>query len=247
MSAGPRVLSLGDTAFTVEFAADFDDAARAATAELDAAIASARRRGHLGAIVDVVPTFRSLTVHFDPGVTPRAELEPEIRALVRHGAGEAAGRGVSWCFPVAYGGAAGPDLHDLAAHAGLDEAGVIDLHAGTEVVVHMLGFLPGFAFMGDIAEPLRLPRRAEPRTRVPKGAVAVADRLTAIYPWESPGGWHLIGQCPVPLFDARRDPPALLSPGDRVRFAPSTAVEVAELSGALTAGEVTPDRFRESP
>ncbi|MEO1678768.1 MAG: 5-oxoprolinase subunit PxpB [Pseudomonadota bacterium] len=239
-----RILTLGDTAFTVEFAAGFDDAARSATARLDAAIARERAVGALPSIVDVVPTFRSLTVHFEPAITPRAALEPQIAALAGEGEGGSPDGGAQWRFPVSYGGDAGPDLCDLAAHAGLTETQVIDLHAATEVSVHMLGFLPGFAFMGDIAPSLRRPRRAEPRTRVPWGSVAVADRLTAIYPWESPGGWHLIGHCPVPLFDASRAAPALLSPADRVAFVPTPEAEVAALAAGFAAGELAPTSFR---
>lgn len=241
----PRILSLGEAALTVEFAPGFDDAARAAVVRLDAAIAAAREAGGLPAVLDVVPTFRSLTVHYDPAVATRAAIEPVLATLTSDTAESGSAPGARWRFPVAYGGAQGPDLADLAEAAGLSEAEAIALHAETPVTVHMLGFLPGFAFMGDIAEPLRRPRRAEPRTRVPAGSVAVADRLTAVYPWESPGGWHLIGLCPVPLFDAARERPALLSPADRVTFEPVSADRVAALSEALASGDLDPDSFRE--
>ncbi|MDJ0994517.1 MAG: carboxyltransferase domain-containing protein, partial [Dinoroseobacter sp.] len=138
------------------------------------------------------------------------------------------------------------DLSDLALDTGMSQSALVDLHAGTEVSVHMLGFLPGFAFMGDIAEPLRKPRRKEPRLRVPAGSVAVADRLTAIYPWESPGGWHLIGACPVPLFNAEATPPTLLSPGDRVRFDPVAQEDFAKLKNRIRNGDLAVQVFRES-
>lgn len=110
----------------------------------------------------------------------------------------------------------------------------------------MLGFLPGFPFMGDLPEPLHLPRRTEPRTRVPAGSVAIATGLTAIYPWESPGGWHLLGRCPVPLFDARQEAPALLQAGDHVRFDPVSATEYARIERALAAGELDASAFQTS-
>lgn len=240
-----RLLPLGECALTVEFAPGFDDGARRAVARLDAAIAEARAAGRLPAVIDTAPAFRSLTVHYDPLVTPHARLAPDIAALADAPGAPAPPEGARWRLPVAYGGAGGPDLEALAEVCGIAPGRVIDLHAGTPVGVHMLGFLPGFAFMGDIAEAIRRPRRGEPRTRVPAGSVAVADRLTAVYPWESPGGWHLIGSCPVPFFDAARTRPALLSPGDRVAFEPESPDRVAALAAALAAGEITPDSFAE--
>ena len=243
----PRILSLGDCALTIEFAPDIDPQAHAAVSRLDAAIGSARAQGALAAVVDVVPTFRSLTVHFDPLVTSRRDIETEVTSLIDDRPGTQAPANASWVFPVLYGGEGGPDLSRLAEEAGIAQASAIELHAETEVAVYMLGFQPGFAFMGDIAEALRRPRLTEPRTRVPAGSVAVADRLTAIYPWESPGGWHLIGRCPVPFFDAERERPSLLSPSDRVSFESVDAAHYTELEAALAAGELLPESFRKTP
>lgn len=242
-----RFLSLGDRAVTVEFAAEITPEARAAVARLDAAITAARSEGRLGAVVDVVPTFRSLTLHFDPLMTSRAGIEEEVTPLIDDAGGAQAVASARWVLPVLYGGDGGPDLSRLATAAGISEDKAIALHADTEVEVYMLGFQPGFAFMGDIDEALRQPRLTDPRTLVPAGSVAVADRLTAIYPWESPGGWHLIGCCPVPLFDATKDRPSLLSPSDRVSFEPVEAVRYAALDKALRAGEIEPQNFRSTP
>ena len=129
-----------------------------------------------------------------------------------------------------YGGAHGPDLDDVAGRANLSADEVVRRHAGTEVGVYMLGFLPGYAFLGDTDPALHLPRRSEPRTRVPAGSVAIATTLTGIYPVDSPGGWHLVGHCPVPMFDVAASPPALLAPGDRVRFRPIDDAEHAALA-----------------
>ncbi len=242
-----RILSLGDRALTVEFASGFEPEARQAVITLDKALSDAREAGTLPGVLDVAPTFRSLTVHYDPLQIKRASLEASLRQLVTATSGVASKSKRLWRLPVCYGGAFGPDLHDLAKDAGLSETALIDLHAGTEVSVHMLGFLPGFAFMGDIAEPLRKPRRREPRLRVPPGSVAVADRLTAIYPWESPGGWHLIGACPVPLFFAEEAQPTLLLPGDRVCFDPLTEAEFENLKRRLRRADLSPQSFREAP
>jgi KipI family sensor histidine kinase inhibitor len=162
---------------------------------------------------------------------------------VRQAPAAVAAGGRRWQLPVVYGGAAGPDLAALAEAGGLSEAAAVAAHAGVEYVVYMLGFLPGFPFMGDVAAPLRQPRRAEPRLRVPAGSVAVANGLSAIYPWESPGGWHLLGRCPAPLFDPARTPPALLAAGDRVRFEPVTAQAMAGIEADLAAGRLDPQRW----
>jgi KipI family sensor histidine kinase inhibitor len=240
-----RILSLGDRAFTVEYAPGFDATARAAVVHLDAAIKSARAAGELQGVVDIAPTFRSLTVHYDPLLTTRAELEAAIRALSGSAQTGDVSQGTRWKLPVLYGGDGGPDLEALATAAGLQTSEAIDLHAAIPVSVHMLGFLPGFAFMGDIAEPLRQPRLKSPRLRVPPGSVAVADRLTAVYPWESPGGWHLIGICPVPFFDTGWAQPSLLAPADVVCFEPVTPNRHAEIVAALESGDLGPDDFRD--
>jgi KipI family sensor histidine kinase inhibitor len=122
--------------------------------------------------------------------------------------------------PVHYGGADGPDLPEVAERLGLSQGQVVEAHAGPTYRVRMLGFVPGFAYLATLPEVLALPRRAEPRTRVPGGSVAIAARQTAVYPFETPGGWHLIGRTDLSMWDIGRVPPARLAPGDRVRFVP---------------------------
>jgi KipI family sensor histidine kinase inhibitor len=133
-------------------------------------------------------------------------------------------------IPVCYGDAFGPDLDAVAAHAGLDASDVIERHANAEYRVAMLGFMPGFAYLLGLDPALHAPRRASPRTRVPAGSVAIGGAQTGIYPRELPGGWQLIGRTPLALFDASRTPPALLRPGQRVRFRPIDAGEFAALA-----------------
>lgn len=231
-----RVLDAGDAALTIEFGQRIDPIAMAAVDALDRAVTDARGAGRLPGLIETVPTFRSLTVCFDPLVTRRAEVLAVIEPLLDAAPSELPATGRSWRLPVCYGAGAENDLAAVAAAIGTTADGVIDLHCRATYRVHMLGFLPGFAFMGDVAGPLRLPRRATPRVRVPAGSVAVANELTAIYPWESPGGWHLLGRCPVPLFDAAAESPALLAVGDRVEFEPIDAAELARIDGALVTG-----------
>jgi len=123
-------------------------------------------------------------------------------------------------IPVVYGGAGGPDLGEVARHAGLSEKQVVELHSSIDYVVWFLGFQPGFPYLGGLPEQLATPRRAEPRLQVPAGSVGIGGAQTGIYPLMSPGGWQLIGHTPLPLFDSKRDEPVLLRPGDTVRFVP---------------------------
>ncbi|MCM8626729.1 5-oxoprolinase subunit PxpB [Accumulibacter sp.] len=229
-----RLLDAGDTALTIEFGETVDRRLLARVAAAEEILAQRVAAGRLAGVVETVPTFRSLTVIYDPLRTSRSALEPLIRSALEQAASAVARQGALWEFPVCYGDQlpeAGPDLADLAEHCGLTPAEVVELHSGVAYEVHLIGFLPGFPFMGDLSTRLARPRRVEPRVRVPAGSVATAGALTGIYPWDSPGGWHLIGRCPVPLFSADWARAALLQPGDRVRF---RAVGVGEYHSLIT-------------
>ena len=121
-------------------------------------------------------------------------------------------------MPACYDPAHAPDLEDVAQRTGLSPAEVVRLHCETLFHIYMVGFVPGFPYMGDLPDVLVLPRRTDPRTRLPAGSIAIASTMTAVYPHESPGGWHLIGATPIRLFDPAWDRPALFSPGDKVCF-----------------------------
>jgi len=236
----PRLLDAGDAAFTVEFGDAIAPEALAAVQALDTAIAREHAAGRLPGLIETMPTFRSLTIFFDPLLTGRTALVETLRPWLIQAGSAAAPEGRLWRLPVCYEGDAGPDLTDTAAALGLAADEVVARHCGTLFRVYMLGFLPGFPFMGDLPAALHRPRRTEPRVRVPAGSVAIAAGLTAIYPWESPGGWHLIGSCPVTLFDATRETPALLAAGDRVSFQPVSGAEFARLAAAIRGSEIDP-------
>ena len=236
----PRLLDAGDAAFTLEFGDAVDPALLAAVNALDGAIAREQAAGRLPGLIETMPTFRSLTVFYDPLLTGRATLLEALRPLFGDAQQAATVEGRRWRLPVCYEGEAGPDLESTARSIGASVDEVVALHSGTEVRVYMLGFLPGFPFMGDLPASLRLPRRSEPRVRVPAGSVAIAGGLTAIYPWESPGGWHLLGRCPVPLFDAGRASPSLLAAGDHVRFDAVSMHEYRRLDAAMKSGDIDP-------
>ncbi len=241
-----RLLDAGDGAVTIEFGDRIASDLVARVRAFDQALEAMAMRGELPGVIETMPTFRSLTVLYDPLQTTRAMLDPALSALLQQAEHAPVNPGRRWRLPVCYGGDFGADLADVAAATGLAPDEVVQLHAGTEVSVYMIGFMPGFPFMGDLPPALGVPRRREPRLRVPAGSVAITGGLTAIYPWQSPGGWNLIGRCPVPLFDAAAARPSLLAPGDTVRFEAVLPQRLAELETAIAAGELSPAAWLEA-
>jgi KipI family sensor histidine kinase inhibitor len=234
----PKFLAAGDAALVVEYGEVIDAALIDAVQRLDRRLAGAALKG----VVETVPSFRSLMVHYDPLATSRAELVAAIEAL---DLGSDAGGGVAarrWLIPVCYEAAFAPDLADVATATTLAPDAVTATHVANEFTVAVLGFLPGCPFMAELPAAFNLSRRTTPRTRVPAGSVAVAQKLSVIYPTESPGGWHLIGNCPIPLFDAAWERPALLAPADAVRFRPIDAAEHARIREASRGGDYDPRR-----
>ena len=163
-----------------------------------------------------VPALDSVLVEFDPLVTDAEQVRGAV--LDRASAPLVAPAGRLRTIPVVYGGEHGPDLADVARLTGLSADAVVETHAQTELRVLFDGFAPGFAYLGDLPEAIRVPRLETPRTRTPRGSVAIAAAMSGVYPADLPGGWRVIGRTPVELFDPHRDTPAYLLPGDRVRF-----------------------------
>jgi len=226
-----RFLSAGDRALVVEFGDRVERELSNNVLRLDESL----RASGLPGVVETVPTFRSLMVHYDPLVTTRADLERSITSLVDRRSGPRAAATL-WRVPVCYDGAFASDLAEVAHLTGVTQSEVVALHSAVRYHVYMLGFLPGFPYMGDLPPQLALPRRADPRLRVPAGSVSIATTLTAIYPYESPGGWHLIGATPIRLFDPVRARPALLEPGDIVQFEPIDPASFASIRKAVDSG-----------
>ena len=228
-----RYLPSGDCAMAVEFGDRVDRAVNARVMALHRAVTREPPEG----VIETVPTFRSLLVHYDPLVLDAARLREALEAL-RPEAAEADERGRTLTLPVAYGGDHGPDLAEVAGSAGITPDEVVRMHSGIAHHVYMIGFAPGHPYLGDLPEALTLPRRATPRTRLAAGSVAIAVGQTVIYPFPSPGGWHVIGRTPAVLFDIGRDPPALLAAGDRVRFRPVDAGDYEALAARPAAERV---------
>ena len=214
-AAPVRFLAAGDTALVVEFGETVDRA----TSDRVLALADAIEASVIPGVIELVPTFRSLMIHYEPLYLQAPTLEAHVTSLlpalgaVRH-------RDRLFTLPVAYGGDLGPDLDEVAERTGHTPAEVVALHTAVTYHVYALGFLPGYPYMGDGPEALSLPRRETPRVRVPMGSVCIAFRQAGVYSLDSPGGWHLLGRTPVRLFDRRRENAVLLAPGDKVRFEP---------------------------
>ena len=206
----PKLEPLGDGALLIRLGDRIDDAIN------DAAIALADRlREHF----DAAPAYASVCVRFDVDHPPDADA---LLALIEASLSERRSADASGVIeiPVRYGGESGPDVADVATHTKLAIDDVIARHAAATYTVAMLGFMPGFAYLRGLPPELATPRRATPRTHVPGGSVAIGGAQTGIYPRDLPGGWQIIGRTPRDLFDAARAEPALLHPGQRVRFVP---------------------------
>jgi KipI family sensor histidine kinase inhibitor len=216
MTDAYRIVSAGDSALILEFEDRIDPAINARAVAVADRVASVKLSG----VRDVVPTFRSVAVHFDPLRTHVAELTARLESEASRLFDEVADARPIIRVPVAYGGDLGPDLQEVADAAGIAAADVVLRHAAPIYRVFMLGFLPGFAYMGTVDSTIAMPRRATPRLRVPEGSVGIAGQQTGVYPSESPGGWRLIGCTAVKPYDPARPEPFLFRPGDRVKFDP---------------------------
>lgn len=210
-----RFLPCGDSAVTVEFGNRIDDQLNGAVHAFASAVEAL---GH-PAIREVVPTYRSATVHYLPHLLEYAALVQLLRPLTETQGG-AGPFGAPVEIPVLYGGPWGPDLEEVAAHCGMTPEQVIAAHSAPCYRIYMLGFTPGFPYLGGMDPRLATPRRKEPRIRIPAGSVGIAGSQTGVYPIESPGGWQLIGRTPLRLFDLGSDPPVLLQAGRSIRFVP---------------------------
>ncbi|MEP1469437.1 MAG: 5-oxoprolinase subunit PxpB [Halieaceae bacterium] len=184
-------------------------------------------------LVDLVPSYASLLVIYNPLQTDHLSVAHRVREAVAQSDTVSASEGRAVALPVYYDAEVGEDLPGIAQRAGLSTDEVIALHSGADYRVYAIGFAPGFAYLGQVDERIAAPRLATPRQKVPRGAVAIADRQTAVYPAVSPGGWNLIGRCPVRMFDPDADPTMPVSVGDIVRFTPIGRDEYLALGGEL--------------
>jgi 5-oxoprolinase (ATP-hydrolysing) subunit B len=227
----PRILPCGDTALTVEFGSEIDPRLNARVLELDA-----RLDGTVPGVVETVPTYRSLLVHYDPAATAFETLKTATLEACRDLPDEPR-EGRLWEVPVVYGGPFGIDLEEVAERHGLTPAEVIERHAAPVYRIYMLGFVPGFAYLGGLDPAIATPRRDTPRAWTPAGTISIGGIQALIASIEAPSGWHLLGRTPVRSFMPRREPVFLFEAGDRVRFVRVDPCRWDELDRAAAAGE----------
>jgi KipI family sensor histidine kinase inhibitor len=222
-----KLLPAGEAALLVELGDAIDPGLNEAVHRLDAAINRAAPEG----LVETVPTYRSILVNFDPTRTTEAALADAITSLNAE-TSEASGAELRrWFVPVRFGGEHGEDLNAVAERARLTPEEVVDLHCAAEYRVYMLGFSPGFAYLGGLPEALHQPRRENPRSVTPAGSFMQGGAQAALSPVAMPSGWHLIGKTPLRLFDPGRSQPFLLAPGDRVRLVSVTMADYDRMAG----------------
>jgi KipI family sensor histidine kinase inhibitor len=211
----PSAHPLGDSAVTISFG---EERSPALLRRVHSAAARLAKTGIPG-VSDVVPAYLALTVFYDPLQLSYEELAKRLLdECSRTDSSLYSAPSREHVIPVTYDGL---DLEFVASSTGLSRGEIVERHSSRSYTVDILGFVPGFAYLSELDASLQLPRRAQPRPRVEAGSVAIAAAQTAVYPLGTPGGWHIIGTTTTVMFDPRRDPPALLSPGDTVRFAPT--------------------------
>lgn len=232
----PRILICGEDALVVEFGHGIDPVTNDRVYALAAAVEAAGNT----AVVELVPTYRSLLVHYDIEMSSIEDMTGFLNDLVASAAPSIDDQDNTprriYELPVAYGDAHGEDLDDVADHADMTADEVIAIHSGTDYRVYMLGFAPGFPYLGGMDERIATPRLASPRVRVPAGSVGIAETQTGVYPMASPGGWRLIGNTPVSLFDPNTDPPVPFLPGSFIRFVPVSSEEAGEIANEVADG-----------
>jgi KipI family sensor histidine kinase inhibitor len=227
-----RVLPCGDAALSVEFGDTVDPELNARVLALDAALAA----GPLPGVRETIPTYRSLYVDYDPVAIGFHDLAKRLRALAAEDRPRAQ-PGRCWIVPVVYGGEFGIDLDDVARRHGLTAREVIARHSAALYRVYMIGFMPGYAYLGGLDQSIATPRRDEPRLETPAGGVMIGGAQAGIQCLAAPSGWHVLGRTPFRNFHPRRDPVFLMAPGDAVRFRPIPESEWASLDRAAERGE----------
>jgi 5-oxoprolinase (ATP-hydrolysing) subunit B len=228
----PRLLFCGDCALVVEFGDAIDPALNERVLTLDGLVLEARISG----VSETVPTYRSLLVHYDPCIIGHAELGAKLMALASvEGATTRQGR--RWRVPVVYGGEFGIDLEAVAERHNMAPQEVIARHSGGNYRVYMLGFLPGYTYLGGLDPAIATPRRQDPRLEAPAGSIGIGGVQAGIQCLAAPSGWHLLGRTPVRTYHPHRQPIFLIEPGDHVIFLPVPASEWEALDRAAERGE----------
>ncbi len=231
-----RILRSGDQALVAEFGNKIDPAVNDRVHALEMKIRDACVPG----VTQLVPTFRSLLICYDPAVTGFEQIKAAVEQLSQDLDSMQAKEHRTLLIPCCYGSHFGPDLKDMEDYTGLSREEIISIHSGTDYRVYMLGFLPGFVYLGGLDERIAMPRLSTPRVRIPKGSVGIGGSQTGVYPLDSPGGWRLIGSTPLEFYDPEREEPVLCRAGDTIRFYPVTSAEYYDIHRMAAQGKFDP-------
>jgi inhibitor of KinA len=235
--ASARYLPFGDNALLIEFGDVISLEVNGKVIALNEAVLKAEIHG----VEELVPTYRSLLLRYNPLKTTYEQLVfniKDIEKTLKESTAEVESRKIT--VPVVYGGEYGPDLTYVAQFHKLREEQVVKLHSEREYRVYMIGFVAGFPYLGEVPDEIATPRLENPRLKVPAGSVGIAEKQTGIYPCEAPGGWQIIGRTPLKLFNLLQQPPALLKPGDNVKFKPISEKEFKIIEEAVLKGVYSP-------
>ncbi len=234
-----KFLLTGDTSVSVEFGNEICETINHKIRAFNIALAECLIPG----IVETVPTYRSLMIHYDPGVIRYDDLVGQLKDLLKKTDHVQIPSSNVIEIPVLYGGEMGPDLEAVAEHCGLFENEVIQIHTSADYLIYMLGFTPGFPYLGGMDKRIAAPRLKRPRVSIPAGSVGIAGTQTGVYPVDSPGGWQLIGRTPLRLYAPNRAEPVLCRAGDYIRFRSITQAEFDAIAAQEAAGDYVCKRF----
>ena len=238
--AEARFLPTGDTSVCVEFGNEINQKINSEIRAFNILLNEEKIKG----VVETVPTYRSIMVHYDPGVISNKQLVARLKALTGKMDKVEIPPSEVLEIPVLYGGEEmGPDMAFVAEHAGISEAEVIKLHTEPEYLIYMLGFTPGFTYLGGLNDKIETPRLKTPRVKIPAGSVGIAGKQTGVYPIDSPGGWQLIGRTPVRMYDPEREVPILPQAGQYIKFTAIDRAEFDRIAAAEAAGTYTVKKY----
>ena len=226
-----KILTVGDSSVLIEFGKEISPEINSRIATMVKLLKVQQIEG----IVDMIPSFCALLINYDSRVISYSKLKKRLEDVLKLDAESESIAAEVFEIPVCYGGKYGPDMTNLIEHSGLSEKEIIEIHSGSDYLIYMLGFLPGFPYLGGLDERIHIPRLASPRIKIPAGSVGIGGAQTGIYPLDSPGGWQLLGQTPVKTYDPERETPILFEAGDYIRFVPVSEKEFLDIEKQVKA------------
>lgn len=223
---------VGDSAVLLQFEEKIEPQINAAISSIVTMIKEQQVEG----VIDMIPAFCSLLINYDSRIISYEEISKRLLAIMEMDIATESAAKVVYEIPVCYGGEYGPDMQNVMDNANLSEEEVIRIHTSEDYLIYMLGFLPGFTYLGGLDERIHTPRLANPRVSIPAGSVGIGGAQTGIYPLDSPGGWQLIGKTPIKTYDPMSEPPILFEAGQYIRFVSVSSERYEEILAEVEAG-----------